>query len=78
MKSLADQLRDAVNASEWRISTIARETGIPQPNLHNFAKGTRGLTLTNASALAQFFSMKLSAPIDTGIMCPGTVTTLTP
>ena len=41
MKTLADQLRRAVNECEWSLNSIAKEAGIPQPVLWRFVNGER-------------------------------------
>jgi transcriptional regulator with XRE-family HTH domain len=58
-KTIIDQLRDALNASAESQLSIARETGISQPQLSRFAAGERMLTLENAAVLAAFLKLKL-------------------
>ena len=63
MKTLADQLRQAVSDSEWSLNSIARESGIPQPVLYRFVNGQRdAIRLDTADKLCQLFAMRLTKP----------------
>ena len=61
-KSLADQLRAAIDGCEWSLNSIARETGIPQPNLHRFLAGKYDVSLATADKIAKYFGMRLTKP----------------
>jgi len=61
-KSLADQLRDAIRGCEWSLNSIARETGIPQPNLYRFMQGKCDVSLSTADKIARYFGMRLTRP----------------
>ena len=63
MKTLADQIRQAVDQSEWSLNSIAKEAGVPQPVLHRFIHGDRDdIRLSTADKLCQLFGMKLTKP----------------
>jgi transcriptional regulator with XRE-family HTH domain len=59
MKTIIDQLRDALKASKESQLSIARETGISQPQLSRFASDRRSLTLENAAVLADYLKLRL-------------------
>ena len=60
---LSDQLRQAVMEGKLSVYAVAKEAGIPEPSLHRFIHGTRGLTLDTADKLAAYFSMRLTRPV---------------
>ncbi len=60
-RTLADQLKLAVAATGKSISAVARESGVPQPVLHRFVTGERGLLLDTADRLAAYLGLELRA-----------------
>jgi len=59
--TLADQIRDAINQSDWSISSIAAAAGIPQPVLYRFATGDRvNVRMDTAEKLVALFQMRLT------------------
>jgi plasmid maintenance system antidote protein VapI len=60
-QTLADQLKQAVAATGKSVSAIARESGVPQPVLHRFVTGERGLLLDTADRLAAYLELELRA-----------------
>ena len=61
MKTVSDQLREAVNAY-GTVYRAAKESGICQPVLQRFVNGERGLSMENIDKLAEFFGMRLTRP----------------
>lgn len=59
---LSDQIREAVAGSGLSVYAVAKGAGIPEPSLHRFMHGTRGLTLESAEKVAEFFEMRLTRP----------------
>ena len=57
--SIIDQLRQATRDSGQTVNRIATETGIPQPSLHKFAAGQRGLSMDNLATLAAYLGLEL-------------------
>jgi plasmid maintenance system antidote protein VapI len=63
VKTLTDQLKDAVAESGLSVYEIAKATGIPQPVLHRFVAGDRPtIRLDTAEKLATYFAMRLTVP----------------
>jgi plasmid maintenance system antidote protein VapI len=58
-QTLADQLKKAVAATGKSVSAVARESGVPQPVLHRFVTGERGLLLDTADRLAAYLRLEL-------------------
>ena len=61
-QTLSEQLLEAIQDSGLSINAIAAAAGVPQPVLSRFVNGQRDLTLRTAEKLAEFFSMRLTAP----------------
>ncbi|MCH8921645.1 MAG: helix-turn-helix transcriptional regulator [Planctomycetes bacterium] len=61
--TLAEQLLTAVQDCDLTINAIAVRCGIPQPVLCRFANGTRTISLETADKLSEFFSMRLTKPV---------------
>lgn len=61
-ETLAEQFQKAIRDSGLSINAIANGAGIPQPVLSRFVNDQRDLTLRTADKLAEFFSMRLTAP----------------
>jgi plasmid maintenance system antidote protein VapI len=57
--TLAEQLKQAVAATGKSVSAVARESGVPQPVLHRFVTGERGLLLDTADRLAAYLGLEL-------------------
>jgi plasmid maintenance system antidote protein VapI len=60
-QTLADQLKRAVAATGKSVSAVARESGVPQPVLHRFVTGERGLLLDTADRLAAYLGLEFCA-----------------
>lgn len=63
--TLADSLRDIIEdarSAGWSLNALATELGIPQPNLHNFLKGNRSLSLGSAQIIANWAGVRLTKP----------------
>lgn len=60
--ALQDQLRQAIEDSEFSLYRIAKGSGIAYQVLHRFASGRRDLTLATATKLADYFGMRLTRP----------------
>jgi plasmid maintenance system antidote protein VapI len=58
-QTLAEQLKHAVAATGKSVSAVARESGVPQPVLHRFVTGERGLLLDTADRLAAYLGLEL-------------------
>jgi plasmid maintenance system antidote protein VapI len=58
--TMTRQLKKAVEASGLTINKLAVESGVPQPVLHRFMAGERGISLATAEKLATYLGLKLS------------------
>ena len=58
-KSITETLRDAINATETPLRSLARETGVPHPSIIRFRRGEQSLRLDHADAIAEFFNLEL-------------------
>lgn len=58
-RSYQEQLRLGIRKSGQSISIVARMSGIPQPVLHRFAKGERGLNDDTATLLGDYLGITL-------------------
>jgi plasmid maintenance system antidote protein VapI len=56
---LTDTLRQLVKQTEKSVTVVAREAGIPQPVLHRFMTGERGLTLPTVEKLFMYFGLEV-------------------
>jgi plasmid maintenance system antidote protein VapI len=56
---MAETLRKAIAKSGRTVGAIAVDAKIPQPVLHRFYKGERGLNLDTAEKLARYFNLEL-------------------
>lgn len=61
MKSLTEQLKNAIRKRDGSLASLARETGIPQPVLHRFMVDERDIYLATADKLASHFGLKLTS-----------------
>jgi plasmid maintenance system antidote protein VapI len=57
--TMAEVLKDAIEASGQSVAAVARGAGIPQPVLHRFVVGERDLTLRTAEKLVTYFQLEL-------------------
>ncbi len=57
-KSLADQLRRAVDDSGETTYRIAKDSGVPQPVLHRFMAGEQDIVLLTANKLATYLGLR--------------------
>jgi plasmid maintenance system antidote protein VapI len=57
---MADQHKMAIRNSGKTVNAIAVEAGVPQPVLHRFVKGERGLTLTTVQKLPRLLRIRAS------------------
>ena len=58
-RTIAETLRDAINASELPFLTLERETGVIRQSLMPFARGQASLSLDAADKLAKYFGLEL-------------------
>lgn len=63
---IGEALKQAIRESGRSVNSIAREAGIPQPSLHYFLRGERGLSLETAEKLAQLFGLEVREKKRTG------------
>jgi transcriptional regulator with XRE-family HTH domain len=56
-------LRQGVRASGLSVSELSRRSGVSQPQLSRFLRGTRTLTLPAASRLAEALGLRLVGPV---------------
>ena len=60
MKSLGDQVRDAVRRSKLGRNEIARQCGIDKASLSKFVSGERGLELAALDKLAALLNLEIT------------------
>ena len=60
MKSLTEQLRQAIDDSGLTRYQIAKETGIDESALAKFYNGHRGLSMDALNALGKFLQLKIT------------------
>jgi plasmid maintenance system antidote protein VapI len=60
-KGMAETLRKLIERTGKPVTTVARESGIPQPVLHRFMHRERDLTLRSADKLLAYFGLELRA-----------------
>ena len=58
-RTIAETLRDAINASELSFLALERETGVIRQSLMPFARGQASLSLDAACKLAKYFELEL-------------------
>jgi len=58
-RTIADILRDAINASELSFLALERETGVIRQSLMPFARGEASISLDAADKLAAYFKLEL-------------------
>lgn len=59
MKTVSDQLREAIGAATVTRYRIAQETGISEAALSRFVRGIRSLDLLSVDKLAAFLKLEL-------------------
>ena len=57
--SFADTIREAVRATGQSTNAVAKAAGVPQPVLHHFLAGARGITLETAEKLCRHLGLEL-------------------
>ena len=60
MKSLTEQLRQAIDGCGLTRYQIAKATGIDESALAKFYNGTRGLSMDGLNALGEFLQLKIT------------------
>ena len=58
-RTIAETLRDAINASELSFLALERETGVIRQSLMPFARGEASISLDAADKLAKYFGLTL-------------------
>ena len=58
-RTIAEILRDAINASELSFLALERETGVIRQSLMPFARGESSISLDAADKLATYFELEL-------------------
>lgn len=58
-RTIAETLRDAINASELSFLALERETGVIRQSLMPFARGEASISLDAADKLAAYFKLEL-------------------
>ena len=58
-RTIAEILRDAINASELSFLALERETGVIRQSLMPFARGEASISLDAADKLAAYFKLEL-------------------
>ena len=58
-RTIAEILRDAINASELSFLALERETGVIRQSLMPFARGESGINIDAADKLAAYFGLEL-------------------
>ena len=58
--SFTDQVRRAVEASDFTRYRIAQETGIPESSLSRFVRGEAGLSMRHLDELARLLELHVS------------------
>ena len=56
---MSEQLRQAINTSQFSRYRISKETGVSQAALSRFMSGERSLTLDTVDVLADFLGLEL-------------------
>jgi hypothetical protein len=57
MKTLSDQIRDAILTASVSRYRIAKETGVDQPALSRFVHGERGLSIEALDAIGLYLGL---------------------
>ncbi len=70
MKTLTEQLKDAIREHGGSITALAKEVGIPQPVLHRFVNDERDMYLKTVEKLAQFFGLTFAKVGDSKTAAP--------
>jgi plasmid maintenance system antidote protein VapI len=63
-QTLTEQLKQAVAATGKSVTAVARESGVPQPVLHRFVTGERGLLLDTADRLCAYLGLHLHPAVE--------------
>lgn len=58
-RTIAETLRDAINASELSFLALERETGVIRQSLMPFARGEASISLDAADKLAAYYGLEL-------------------
>jgi transcriptional regulator with XRE-family HTH domain len=61
MKSLSDQIRDAILKAGVSRYRIAKETGVDQPALSRFVHGERGLSIEALDAIGLYLGLTINS-----------------
>lgn len=58
-RTLPEVIKTAVRATGKNTNALAKAAGVPQPVLHRFLTGERGLTLVTAEKLCAYLNLQL-------------------
>lgn len=59
---LDSTLRSAIEADQRSVTALAKDAGVPQPSLHRYLSGERGLSWESARRLLAALGVRVSRP----------------